>query len=172
LKWKFKTGDVVHGSPAISDGNLYAEAGTAISMLWMPAAGKEMWRFKTGEDPDIHNRSASVSAAGADRVVYFGCRDSKFTPWMRTGKERWSFSNKGSWVISSPATVDGKVYFATSRYGLASMLSMPSPASAFFPLTSSIGRCSLRRRLPRETCTLARIRAGSTPSTSRHKKVA
>jgi outer membrane protein assembly factor BamB len=54
-----------------------------------------------------------------DGLVYFGCRDSKlYAVDVATGKERWSFSNKGSWVIASPAVSDGKVYFATSDTGL------------------------------------------------------
>ena len=120
LKWKFKTGDVVHGSPAISDGNLYVGSWDSYFYALDASSGKEMWRFKTGEDPDIHNQvGIQSSAAVADRVVYFGCRDSKFYAVdAATGKERWSFSNKGSWVISSPATVDGRVYFATSDTGL------------------------------------------------------
>ena len=52
-------------------------------------------------------------------MVYFGCRDSKFYAVdASTGKERWSYSNKGSWVIASPAVSGGKVYFATSDTAL------------------------------------------------------
>jgi eukaryotic-like serine/threonine-protein kinase len=34
-----------------------------------------------------------------------------------TGKKKWAYSNRGSWVIASPAVYDGKVYFATSDTG-------------------------------------------------------
>jgi eukaryotic-like serine/threonine-protein kinase len=54
-----------------------------------------------------------------DGVVYFGCRDSNYYALdARTGEKKWVFNNKGSWVISSPAVQDGKVYFATSDSGL------------------------------------------------------
>ncbi len=54
-----------------------------------------------------------------DGVVYFGCRDSNFYALdAATGDKKWAFSNHGSWVISSPAVQDGKVYFATSDSGL------------------------------------------------------
>ena len=53
-------------------------AGTAISTP-DAATGKEKWRFKTGEDPKIHNQvGIQSSAAVADGTVYFGCRDSNF----------------------------------------------------------------------------------------------
>jgi eukaryotic-like serine/threonine-protein kinase len=84
------------------------------------ATGKEKWRFKTGEDAEIHNQvGIQSSPAVADGVVYFGCRDSKFYAVdLATGKQRWAYPNKGSWVITSPAVSDGKVYFATSDTGL------------------------------------------------------
>jgi eukaryotic-like serine/threonine-protein kinase len=120
LKWKFKTGDVVHASPAISGRALFVGSWDSYFYSLDAGSGKELWRFKTGEDPDIHNQvGIQSSAAIADGVVYFGCRDSKFYAVdAATGKERWSFSNKGSWVIASPAVLDGTVYFATSDTGL------------------------------------------------------
>src|SRR4029077_11834569 len=84
------------------------------------ATGKEKWRFKTGEDADIHNQvGIQSSPAVVDGVVYFGCRDSKvYAVDAATGQQKWAFSNKGSWVIASPAISDGRVYFATSDTGL------------------------------------------------------
>jgi eukaryotic-like serine/threonine-protein kinase len=120
LKWKFKTGDVVHASPAISGGTLFVGSWDSYFYALDASTGKEKWRFKTGEDPDTHNQvGIQSSAAVANGVVYFGCRDSKFYAVdAATGKQLWSFNNKGSWVISSPAVQDGKVYFATSDSGL------------------------------------------------------
>jgi outer membrane protein assembly factor BamB len=34
LRWKFKTGDVVHASPALAMAFCFLEAGTVISMRW------------------------------------------------------------------------------------------------------------------------------------------
>ena len=54
------------------------------------ATGAEVWRFKTGEDPEIHNQvGIQSSATVANGVVYFGCRDSKFYALdAATGKQR------------------------------------------------------------------------------------
>jgi outer membrane protein assembly factor BamB len=133
LKWKFKTGNVVHASPAIADGTLYVGSWDSYFYALDAATGAEKWHFKTGEDPDIHNQvGIQSSAAVAGGVVYFGCRDSKFYAVdAATGKERWSFSNKGSWVIASPAVLDGKVYFATSDTGLFHALDAKSGAPIF-----------------------------------------
>jgi eukaryotic-like serine/threonine-protein kinase len=116
LKWKFHTGDVVHASPAIADGTLFIGSWDSYFYSLDAASGKQKWRFKTGEDHDIYNQvGIQSSAAVMDGVVYFGCRDSNlYALDVRTGEKKWAFNNKGSWVITSPAVQDGKVYFATS----------------------------------------------------------
>jgi len=133
LKWKFKTGDVVHASPALANGTLFIGSWDSYFYALDAATGKEKWRFKTGEDPDTHNQQGiQSSAAVADGIVYFGCRDSNFYALdAATGKKMWIFSNKGSWVIASPAVTDGKVYFATSDTGLFHALDAKTGAPIF-----------------------------------------
>jgi outer membrane protein assembly factor BamB len=120
LKWIFKTGDVVHASPAISDGILFIGGWDSYFYAIDAVTGEQKWRFKTGEDHEIYNQvGIQSSAAVVDGIVYFGCRDSNFYAVdARTGQQKWKFNNKGSWVITSPAVRDGKVYFATSDSGL------------------------------------------------------
>jgi outer membrane protein assembly factor BamB len=120
LKWKFKTGDVVHASPAIADGTLFIGSWDSFFYALDALTGQEKWRFQTGRDAAIHNQEGiQSSAAVEDGTVYFGCRDSNFYALDATsGKQKWKFNNKGSWVISSPAVRDGKVYFATSDTGM------------------------------------------------------
>src|SRR5207302_8267614 len=97
LKWKFKTGDVVHASPAISGGILFVGSWDSYFYALDAGSGRQVWRFKTGEYPVIHNQvGIQSSAAVADGVVYFGCRDSKFYAVdAATGKERCN-----AWRIS------------------------------------------------------------------------
>ncbi len=120
LKWKFKTGDVVHASPAISDGTLFVGSWDSYFYALDATTGALRWRFKTGEDPKIHNQvGIQSSAAILDGIVYFGCRDSHlYALDARSGKLIWSFPTHGSWVVSSPAVENGNVYFATSDSGL------------------------------------------------------
>ena len=120
LSWKFKTGDVVHASPAIAGGTVFVGSWDSNFYALDAATGKEKWRFKTGDDPDIHNQvGIQSSAAVIEGVVYFGCRDSNlYALDAATGQKKWAFSTKGSWVITSPAVKGGHVYFATSDSGL------------------------------------------------------
>ncbi len=110
------TCDVVHASPAIVDGKLYIGSWDSYFYALDAANGTEIWRFKTGEDHDIHNQvGIQSSATVANGLVYFGCRDSNiYALDAAGGKQRWVFSNNGSWVITSPVVHEDKVYFATS----------------------------------------------------------
>ena len=131
LKWKFKTGDVVHSSPAYADGTLYFGSWDSFFYAVDAATGKEKWRFQGGEDPLIHNQVGfQSSAAVVDGVVYVGCRDSNlYALDAATGKEKWRFNNEMSWVITSPAVVQGKVVFATSDSSLYHVLDAVSGKS-------------------------------------------
>src|SRR5581483_492516 len=119
-RWKFKTGDVVHASPAIADGTVFIGSWDSYFYALDAATGKEKWRFKTGEDHEIYNQvGIQSSAAVANGMVYFGCRDSHlYALDAATGEKRWAFDGKGSWVVGSPAVRDGKVYFPTSDSSL------------------------------------------------------
>jgi len=120
LKWKFKTGDVVHASPAIADGMLFVGSWDSFFYALDAATGAEKWKFKTGDDEQIHNQTGiQSSAAIADGSVYFGCRDAHlYALDEKTGQKRWSYFTKGSWVITSPAVRGDEVFFATSDSGL------------------------------------------------------
>jgi outer membrane protein assembly factor BamB len=120
LRWKFRTGDVVHASPAIVNGVAYVGSWDSYFYAVDVGNGKEKWRFHAGEDPLVHNQVGFQSSpAVVDGVVYTGCRDAQlYALDATTGKEKWKFDNALSWVITSPAVMDGKVYFATSDSSL------------------------------------------------------
>lgn len=120
LKWKFKTGDVIHASPAYANGVLYVGSWDSFFYAVDAATGQEKWRFHGGEDQVIHNQVGfQSSAAVVGGLVYVGCRDSNlYALDAATGQEKWRFNNAMSWVISSPAVAQGKVFFATSDSSL------------------------------------------------------
>ena len=109
LRWKFKTGDVVHASPAYANGVVYFGSWDSYFYALDARTGAEKWRFHGGEDPLIHNQVGFQSSpAVVDGVVYTGCRDSNlYALDAATGREKWRYNNGGSWVISSPAVSNG-----------------------------------------------------------------
>lgn len=120
LRWKFKTGDVVHSSPAIADGTVYIGSWDTHLYAIDAETGKEKWRFKTGEDAEAHNHvGIQSSPAVVDGIVYFGSRDSyAYAVDGSTGKQIWKFSTDGSWVNNSMVVHDGKAFFGTSIPGI------------------------------------------------------
>ena len=120
VRWKFKTGDVVHSSPAYDAGTIYVGSWDSYLYALEAATGTEKWRFKTGEDAAIHNQVGfQGSPAVAGGVVYVGCRDAHmYAVDTGSGKEKWNFGTQGSWVVDSPAVADGMVLFGTSDSSL------------------------------------------------------
>ena len=120
LRWKFKTGDVVHASPAYSQGVVFVGSWDSYFYAVDATTGKEKWRYHAGEDALLHNQVGFQSSpAVVDGVVYTGCRDAQlYALDAETGKLKWKFDNALSWVISSPAVANGKVYFGTSDSSL------------------------------------------------------
>jgi outer membrane protein assembly factor BamB len=120
LRWRFRTGDVVHASPVYAAGTVFIGSWDASFYALDAKSGALKWRFHAGEDPLIHNQVGFQSSpAIVDGVVYTGCRDANlYALDAATGKEKWRYGTAGSWVISSPAVKDGKVFFGTSDSSL------------------------------------------------------
>ncbi len=133
VRWRFRTGNVVHASPALANGLVYVGSWDSYFYALDAASGRMRWRFKTGEDPGINNQvGIQSSAVVAGDSVYFGCRDSNlYALDAASGAKRWAFSTRGSWVIGSPAVRDGRVYFATSDSGLVQAVDVKSGALVF-----------------------------------------
>src|SRR4029453_8716457 len=124
LRWKFKTGDVVHASPAFVKGVVFVGSWDSYFYAVDAKTGKEKWRFHGGEDSRIHNQVGFQSSpAVIDGTVYTGCRDAQvYALDAVTGKEKWRVDNALSWVNTSPAVTRGKVFFATSDSSLYHMV--------------------------------------------------
>ncbi len=120
LKWKFKTGDVVHASPAVVNGMVYIGSWDRNFYALDAKTGAKRWSYQTGDDKEIYNQiGIQGSATVANGLVYFGCRDSFFYALdAMTGDKVWTFNNKTPWVIGTPVVQNGKVYFSTSDSAL------------------------------------------------------
>jgi len=116
LRWKVKTGGVVHASPAVADGRVFIGSFDRTLYALDAGTGAIQWTFQTGDDPEIHNQvGIASSAAVAEGRVFFGCRDGHFYALdAGSGKLLWKHDNHKGWVIASPAVQGGRVYFPTS----------------------------------------------------------
>ena len=94
LRWKFKTGDVVHASPAYADGVVFFGSWDSWFYAVDARTGQQKWRFHGGEDAVLHNQVGFQSSpAVVNGVVYTGCRDSNlYALDAATGSEKWRYS--------------------------------------------------------------------------------
>jgi len=133
LRWKGPTGDVVHSSPVIAGGNLVIGSWDSFVYAVDAVSFKFKWRFQGGLDPQTGNQQGfQASPAVVNGVVYIGSRDSNFYALdLATGEKKWAFNNQGSWVLTTAAVNDGKVYFGTSDSGLLHELDAATGAKLF-----------------------------------------
>ncbi len=77
-------------------------------------------------------------------TVYFGGHDSNvYALDAKTGKQKWVYSTKGSWVNNSAAVYEGKLFLGTSIPGLMHAVDSETGAQVFtldtrFPVFASI----------------------------------
>src|ERR1035441_8886416 len=110
----------------------------------MPATKTSVFRFS---DVEVREREFSLTKAGevlpvepkAFRVLLallrnpgklIGKEELLNAVWgdAATGQKKWAFSGEGSWVVSSPAVKEGRVYFVTSDSSLLYALDAKSGA--------------------------------------------
>lgn len=119
-RWSFKTGDVVHASPAYAQGRVFVGSWDGRFYALDIRTGRELWHAQGGVDTLMANQQGFQSSpAVADGVVYTGSRDANLYAFdARTGQEKFRVPTGMSWVITSPAVHQGRVYFATSDTSL------------------------------------------------------
>jgi outer membrane protein assembly factor BamB len=130
--WKFATGGRVLASPAVVAGKAFVGSDDGTVYAIDTRTGTEVWRFETGEP-------VRSSPAVADGRVFFGSYDGNFYAlnadtgkliwrFVTTGERRWRavnldgmrpagelYSDPWDFFQSSPAIVDGVIYFGTGE---------------------------------------------------------
>lgn len=121
IRWTTRTEGRVRSSPAYAGGVVYAGSADGSVYALDAASGTIIWRFDTdGRSLESKNfgydrRTIQSSPAIDSATVYIGARDGFIYAIDRTsGKERWRYDHKISWVNASPALGHGLVFAASS----------------------------------------------------------
>jgi eukaryotic-like serine/threonine-protein kinase len=116
MKWKYKTGGIIHSSPALYHGMVYFGSWDSYLYAVDAMSGNFRWKFKTGDQPVYHQMEGiQASPTCYNNSVYFGCRDGYFYALgASSGKQLWKIDMKGSWVLTTAAVKDGVLYISTS----------------------------------------------------------
>jgi outer membrane protein assembly factor BamB len=112
--WKFKTDGRVRSSPAYADETVFVGSMDGCLYALDSRTGEQIWKFEsegTRIQPNKYRfdrRSLVSSPAIGESIVSIGGRDGfLYGVERKTGKERWRFDHKMSWVTSSPAIGHG-----------------------------------------------------------------
>jgi len=113
LKWKFKTGGIIHSSPVLQDGVLFIGSWDNFFYAIDVKTGQEKWKFKTGEEQAMSG--IMTTATVRNGVVYFGARDAHvYALHTDDGKILWSYDAEKSWILGSAIIKNDILYVGTS----------------------------------------------------------
>ncbi len=101
----------VQSSPAYANGKIFTGgAFDNVAYTLDAATGAQVWSFPAGNGPDIGFVSAPALSGN---MLYIGSRDNKlYTLDATSGALQWTYQTNGR-VYSSPAIVNGVIYFAS-----------------------------------------------------------
>jgi outer membrane protein assembly factor BamB len=121
VRWSAQTGARVRATPAIANGTVVVGSFDGRVYAYDLTTGASRWVFHTiGDTIDasksgFDRRSVQSSAAIANGLAFVGSRDGGiYGIDLATGVGRWRATHRGSWVLDSPAAVDGVVYDGSS----------------------------------------------------------
>ncbi len=120
-RWKYFAGSMIRSSPAVADDLVMVGTMGGELLALSRADGKLKWKFATrGASLKIEDfgfdRTAIVSSPSvANGIVTFGGRDGfLYSLDLATGKQKWAYDHKISWVLSTPAIDKGNVFAGSS----------------------------------------------------------
>ena len=124
LIWHFDTGARVRSTPALSDGLLVVGSSDGFVYALDAATGTERWRFETdgvtlvSAEYGFDRVQVSASATISGDEIFIGGRDATLYALNASdGSVRWRFDESSSWVISTTAVDDTRVFSARSSSG-------------------------------------------------------
>ena len=112
LKWRYKCGKSVLGSPAIYGGIVYIGASDRCFRALNLRTGALVWEYV-----DIKGFIEARPFVDKEQVVIGDWANTLYSFSPKSGKLQWTWSNKGSRMLSPaavfPAKADGKIFIAT-----------------------------------------------------------
>ena len=121
IVWKYNARTRIRSTPAVEGSTVFVGTMDGYLLALDRNKGSLRWEFATlGSTLKIedygYDRTALVSSPSVSNgVVTVGCRDGfLYAVDAATGKQKWSNNHEISWVLSTPAVDDGKVFVGSS----------------------------------------------------------
>jgi eukaryotic-like serine/threonine-protein kinase len=121
MQWKFNAGSRVRSTPALYENKVYFGDCSGKVYALDKSNGRQVWQFAIhgdtmrNENFGFDRKAVIASPAIANNTVVVGGRDGYlYAIDAQTGKQKWEFDYKVSWIISSVAIKDSIVVTGTS----------------------------------------------------------
>lgn len=115
LKWRFKTGDVVHATPCLYNQNIYVGSFDGWFYCLSKKDGKPQWKFKSIGQEYFPKGEFNGSASVFNNTVFVGGRDYNFYALNADQPScRWNLRFPKGWAITKPLIHDSLLYIGTS----------------------------------------------------------
>lgn len=115
IKWTFKTNDIIHASPVIYKEHVYVGGFDGNMYCINKENGVLKWKFKTVGATYFPKGEIQKAALVEDDIVYFGSRDYNiYALDANTGTGHWNMKQPNGWIIATPTSYKGNLYFGTS----------------------------------------------------------
>ena len=102
LKWKFRTGDVVHSTPALDSSRLFIGSFDGNVYALNISDGSLIWKFKTVGQMYFPKGEVQGSPSLSDDLIFIGARDYNFYAIdKKKGYCHWNKVFKKGWVLTS-----------------------------------------------------------------------
>jgi len=133
VRWTFSAGAQVWGSPAAAGGIIVVGDQRGRVHGVDAASGRERWIFRAvadslrAKDFGFDRQTIQSSPAISGNTVLVGARDGfLYALDLATGRERWRYDHKVSWINASPAVSDGLVFVTSSDGAFADAIELES----------------------------------------------
>jgi outer membrane protein assembly factor BamB len=114
LKWKFKASGIIHATPAVDENTLYFGDFDGYLYSLNVSDGLLNWSFRTIGDNYFPKGEIQKGLIIDGQNIYFGSRDyNVYAVNKKTGRGVWNLK-EGSWVISTPAVNQNRLFYGTS----------------------------------------------------------
>lgn len=121
VQWKFNAGSRIRSTPALHDNKIYFGDCSGKVYALDKSSGRQLWQFAIhgdtmrNENFGFDRKAVIASPAIANNTVIIGGRDGYlYALDAQTGKQKWEYDYKVSWIISSVAIKDSIVVTGTS----------------------------------------------------------
>lgn len=115
LRWRYKTGDVVHATPCLYNDKLYVGSFDGWFYCLAKKDGDLQWKFKSIGQEYFPKGEFNGSATAFNNTVFVGGRDYNFYALNANQPTcRWNLRFAKGWAITKPLIQDSLLYLGTS----------------------------------------------------------